>query len=150
MTREEAIKVLESVRKYTNPKEAFDMAIEALSIQEPQGLDEQEKDWYDKYGEEVDAVRGSSRYSEQGLEEAAVQAHIQMEEGGEDMTFLNTFKAGAEWMAGQQAEKDTIAKIHEQIERGIPDNPEGDEYIFGERVAFRSVLNLLKETEKEL
>ena len=24
MTREEAIKVLESVRKYTNPKEAFD------------------------------------------------------------------------------------------------------------------------------
>ena len=35
------------------------------------------------------------------LDEAAVQAHIRMEESGEEMTFLNTFKAGAEWMAGQ-------------------------------------------------
>ena len=41
------------------------------------------------------------------LDEAAVQAHIRMEESGEEMTFLNTFKAGAEWMAGQGAKFDT-------------------------------------------
>ena len=50
----------------------------------------------------------------------------------------------------EQAEKDIIYRIREQIERWIPDNPEGDEHISGERVAFRSVLNLLNEMEEEL
>ena len=50
----------------------------------------------------------------------------------------------------EQAEKDTIAKIRKQVEKWIPDNPEGDEYTSGERVAFRSVLHLLKEMEEEL
>lgn len=49
----------------------------------------------------------------------------------------------------EQAEKDTIAKIRKQVKRWMPDNPEGDEYTSGERVAFRSVLNLLKEMEEE-
>lgn len=35
-----------------------------------------------------------------GLEEAAIQAHIRLEDG-EGLSFLNAFKAGAEWMAGQ-------------------------------------------------
>lgn len=48
----------------------------------------------------------------------------------------------------EQAEKDTIAKIREQVEKWMPDNPEGDEYTSGERVAFRSVLHLLKEMEE--
>ena len=34
------------------------------------------------------------------LDEAAVQAHIKLEEEG-SLSFLNIFKAGAEWMAGQ-------------------------------------------------
>ena len=38
------------------------------------------------------------------LAEAAVQAHIKLEEG-EGLSFLNIFEAGAEWMA-EQAEKD--------------------------------------------
>lgn len=50
----------------------------------------------------------------------------------------------------EQAEKDTIAKIRKQVEKWMPDNPEGDEYTSGERVAFRSVLHLLKEMEEEL
>lgn len=48
-----------------------------------------------------------------------------------------------------QAEKDTIEKVRQQVERWMPDNPEGDEYISGERVAFRSVLHFLKELEEQ-
>ena len=49
----------------------------------------------------------------------------------------------------EQAEKDMIVKIRKQVEKWMPDNSEGDEYISGERVAFRSVLHLLKEMEEE-
>ena len=35
------------------------------------------------------------------IEEAAIQAHIRLEESGDGLSFLNIFKAGAEWMAGQ-------------------------------------------------
>ena len=49
----------------------------------------------------------------------------------------------------EQAEKDTIATIREQVEKWMPDNPEGDEHINGERVAFRSVLHLLEEMGEE-
>lgn len=34
------------------------------------------------------------------IDEAAIQAHIRLEEG-EGLSFLNIFKAGAEWMAWQ-------------------------------------------------
>ncbi len=47
-----------------------------------------------------------------------------------------------------QAEKDIISRIREQIERWMPkDN--GEEHIKGERIAFNSVLHLLKEMEEE-
>ena len=35
------------------------------------------------------------------IEEAAIQAHIRLEESGDGLSFLNIFKAGAEWMASQ-------------------------------------------------
>lgn len=41
-----------------------------------------------------------------------------------------------------------IDKIRKQIEAWMPDNPEGDEHISGERMAFRSVLHLLDEIEE--
>lgn len=48
----------------------------------------------------------------------------------------------------EQAGKDIISHIREQIERWMPkDN--GEEYIKGERTAFNSVLHLLKEIEEE-
>lgn len=50
----------------------------------------------------------------------------------------------------EQAEKDMIKKIREQVECWMPDNPEGDEHISGERVAFRSVLVLLKEMQESM
>lgn len=61
-----------------------------------------------------------------------------------DEVYRDVFKLGYE-----QAEKDTIEKVRQQVERWMPDNPEGDEYISGERVAFRSVLHFLKELEDE-
>ena len=42
-----------------------------------------------------------------------------------------------------------IDKIRKQVEAWMPDNPEGDEHISGERVAFRSVLHLLDEIEAD-
>jgi hypothetical protein len=50
----------------------------------------------------------------------------------------------------EQAEKDTIERIREQVERWMPDNPEGDEHINGERLAFRSVLVLLKDMQESM
>lgn len=48
----------------------------------------------------------------------------------------------------EQAEKDIISHIREQIERWTQkDN--GEEHIKGERTAFNSVLHLLKEMEEE-
>lgn len=62
----------------------------------------------------------------------------------------DSLRAACMCMVGyNEGKKDTIAKIREQIERWMPDNPESDEYIYGERVAFRSVLNLLKEMEEQ-
>ena len=47
----------------------------------------------------------------------------------------------------EQAEKDIISHIREQIERWMPkDN--GEEHIKGERTAFNSVLHLLKEMKE--
>ena len=89
MTREEAIeniKLIRFIAALTNEnsfKEALDMAIEALSQPSlPSNLDE-----------------------------AAIQAHIRLEEG-EGLSFLNIFKAGAEWMAEQGVSVDSkISKL---------------------------------------
>ena len=61
---------------------------------------------------------------------------------GDDLELA--FKAGAEYERGK-----IITEIKNQVERWMPDNPEGDEYLSGERVAFRSVLHLLKEKEEQ-
>ena len=49
----------------------------------------------------IDSLQQEQPSLPSNLDEAAVQAHIQMEESGEEMTFLNIFKAGAKWMAEQ-------------------------------------------------
>ena len=70
---------------------------------------------------------------------------------GSDMTTFSLNKKNELRREGyEQAKKDTIAKIRGQVEKWMPDNPEGDEYTSGERVAFLSVLHLLKEMEEEL
>lgn len=83
MTKEEAIKILQNIYfEVPEIKEALQIAIEALSKPElPSNPDK-----------------------------AAVQAHIRMEESGEEMSFLNTFKAGAEWMAGQGLVKELVVE----------------------------------------
>ena len=48
----------------------------------------------------------------------------------------------------EQAGKDIISHIREQIERWMPQD-NGEEHIKGERIAFNSVLHLLKEMEEE-
>lgn len=48
------------------------------------------------------------------LDEAAIQAHIRLEDG-EGLSFLNIFKAGAEWMAGQDR------KIWNSSIRSVPE-----------------------------
>ena len=57
------------------------------------------------------------------LDEAAIQAHIRLEDG-EGLSFLNIFKAGAEWMAGQGITvtgdtDDEYVSILEDVEKAI-------------------------------
>lgn len=57
----------------------------------------------------VEAIKTLSQPSlSSNIDDVAVQAHIRMEESGEDMTFLNTFKAGAEWIAEQGVTKEGV------------------------------------------
>ena len=92
-------------------KDAYCAVLDLLTKEEaeqpalPEGLEEtQKKDWYDKYNEDVDAVFGSSRYSEQGLEEAAEKfAHI-YDMGTCDGIAQDAFKAGAKWQAEQKTD----------------------------------------------
>ena len=72
MTPEEAIKVLRAVSKYTEPKEAFTMAIEALSRRSIPGLDEAAEEFSKRQG--IELMTFAKKY----------------------------FKAGAEWMAGRE------------------------------------------------
>ena len=53
------------------------------------------------------------------LDEAAIQAHIRLEDG-EGLSFLNIFKAGAEWMAGQGV---TVKKKIGKIDDGVNQIP---------------------------
>lgn len=64
-----------------------------------------------------------------------------------EVAFGRGFKTG--FIKGhEQAEQYIISHIREQIERWMPkDN--GEEHIKGERIAFNSVLHLLKEMEEE-
>lgn len=58
------------------------------------------------------------------LDEAAIQAHIRLEDG-EGLSFLNIFKAGVEWMAGQ------FQKIEAEGLIGWCESTDGKEYCFG-------------------
>ena len=48
----------------------------------------------------------------------------------------------------EQAEKDTIERIREQVKQWMPEK-DGEEHTYGERLAFNSVLHLLEEMEEE-
>lgn len=48
----------------------------------------------------------------------------------------------------EQAEKDLINRIRKQVETWMPEK-DGEEYTDGKRLAFRSVLQLLKGLEDE-
>ncbi len=48
----------------------------------------------------------------------------------------------------EKGKKYIIRKIREQVEKWMPEN-DGEENTHGERTAFNSVLNLLKELENE-
>ena len=47
----------------------------------------------------------------------------------------------------EQAAKDIIARVREEVDKIIPDG--NDEYIIGERIGYHSVLNILNKLEKE-
>lgn len=85
-------------------------------------------------------------------EHAALAAYPQKEKVNKKGTgvYDPNFPRRSAYQRGyEQAEKNIIKHIREQVNRWMPNNPEGDEHINGERVAFRSVLNLLKEMEDE-
>lgn len=48
----------------------------------------------------------------------------------------------------EQAEKDTIERIREQVKQWMP-KKDGEEHTCGERLAFNSVLHLMEEMEEE-
>ena len=61
----------------------------------------------------------------------------------------STFKAREYYIEGyDQAEKDIISYIRKTIKLWIPEK-DGEEYTDGKRLAFNSVLHLLKEIEEE-
>lgn len=88
MTKEEAIKVLEQMRQWTDyPKEALTMAIEALSKPSlPSNLDEAAHEFEDMAMSDYDDIC----VTENGEERPVLKYN-----------FTDAFKAGAEWMAGQ-------------------------------------------------
>lgn len=111
MTREETIKALRDALDSVDITFPYRLtlveAIEHLSFSEPQGLDEvAEEDWYEKYKEDVDAVRGSSCYNENELDEAAEKCESYYDVGDEQGylythkgDIADAFKAGANWAA---------------------------------------------------
>ena len=89
MTREEAIKVLEQIRQWTDyPKEALTMAIEALSKPErPSNLDEAAKKYRD--------FREECGIKDQVMLNEIEEAHY----------------AGAEWMAKQGVSMEVVTGV---------------------------------------
>lgn len=83
-------------------------------------------------------------------EEAALKAYPELAAEWMKVKTLQPMKRAIYKQGYEQAEKDMIKKIREQVECWMPDNPEGDEHISGERVAFRSVLVLLKEMQESM
>lgn len=86
-------------------------------------------------------------------EEAALKAYPQKEKMNKKGTGIydpNFQRRDAYQKGYEQAEKDTITRIREYVKQWMPENPEGDEHISGERVAFRSVLVLLKEMQESM
>ena len=57
---------------------------------------------------------------------------------------LSDFEYGFE-----QGFSEAIAKMRKEVDKIFPDNDCNDEYIVGERIGYRSVLNILDELEKE-
>lgn len=77
------------------------------------------------------------------------KANSPMAIGGDAFAgMVDAYNVNPAFVAGyKEAKKDVLEKIEKQVNLRMPDNPEGDEYDEGQRVAFRSVLELLKEME---
>lgn len=58
---------------------------------------------------------------------------------------INEFISGIKDQRNEAKEKNAIKKIRKKINRLMPDNPEGDEHITGERMAYQKVLDILDE-----
>lgn len=58
----------------------------------------------------------------------------------------NAYNRGLYFEGYEQAEKDIIAHIREQVNQWMPEK-DGEEYTDGKRLAFNSVLHLLEEIE---
>ena len=111
---------------------------------EPQEHNEApKKDWYDKYREDVDAVRGSSRYSEKGLDKAAeeyapdlpsyISGSISIApESRQDLR--DAFKAGAKWMAEQGETIETSIQSLDIVGKAKILLTLNGEYNFGDKV----------------
>lgn len=81
-------------------------------------------------------------------EEAALKAYP-THDGASEQWKKAHLSSLAEYIQGyEQAEKDIIARIYKQVNCWMPEN-DGEEYTNGERVAFNSILHLLKTMEEE-
>lgn len=111
MTNEEAIKILEQIRQWTDyPKEALTMAIEALSKSSlPSNLDEA-ADYY------KDTVTP---------EEVDDSEHAYSYETYTEYQIADAFKAGAEWMAGRGETEEGVFRAGDP---GYPDVRMGEQY----------------------
>lgn len=58
---------------------------------------------------------------------------------------FNEFISAIKDQRKEAKEKNAIKRIREKVNRLMPDNPEGDEHITGERMAYQKVLDILDE-----
>lgn len=128
MTKEEAIKVLDQVRQWTDyPKEAFTMAIDALSQPSlPSNLDEAAEKYANKeYPDEASCGQwGTGDY----------ESPVDMEYPRE--VAKDSFKAGAEWMAEQgEVVLGSITRVVNRLDvETLEYLPEESEFVIGDKV----------------
>lgn len=84
-----------------------------------------------------------------GYEQAEKEWEQMEDEHGKELLYVCQKTAEREHRSGvRDGKAQVISRIRNQVKLWMPDNPEGDEYIEGKRLAFRSVLVLLDEMEE--